>query len=108
MTELTNYYGVDFNLTKEQKLLSYSSLPSHAMVIVGYHDEANQISRWKIENSWGMSSGTDGYLLMTDAWFSEYVYQIVVHKSLLNSTESAIGNNVHKYIPPWDPLGTLA
>jgi len=102
-------YGVNFNvLSKEQKLMSYSSLPSHAMVIVGYHDESGNISRWKIENSWGKSSGTDGYLLMTNAWFSEYVYQIVVHKSLLSSNELVIGNNVYKYIPPWDPLGTLA
>lgn len=101
-------YGVDFNLTKEQKLIRYSSLPSHAMVIVGYHEEYEQIARWKIENSWGKSSGTDGFLLMTNDWFSEYVYQIVVHKSLLNSKEIATINVVHKFIPPWDPLGTLA
>jgi len=101
-------YGINFNLTKEQKLLSYSSLPSHAMVIVGYHEDSQNISRWKIENSWGKSSGTDGYLLMTDPWFSEYVYQIVVHKSLLAAEELSIPNTVYKYIPPWDPLGTLA
>ncbi len=101
-------YGINFDLTKEQKLMSYSSLPSHAMVIVGYHDESGNVTRWKIENSWGKSSGTDGYLLMTDAWYSNYVYQIVVHKSLLDIGDLAIGNNVYKYIPPWDPLGTLA
>ncbi len=101
-------YGINFDLTKEQKLMSYSSLPSHAMVIVGYHDESGNVTRWKIENSWGKSSGNDGYLLMTDAWYSNYVYQIVVHKSLLDTTDLAIGNNVYKYIPPWDPLGTLA
>ena len=101
-------YGIDFSLTKEQKLMAYSSLPSHAMVIVGYHGDSETVSRWKIENSWGKSSGTDGYLLMTDAWFDEYVYQIVVHKSLLDNEELAIGNSVYKYIPPWDPLGTLA
>lgn len=101
-------YGVDFNLTKEQKLMSYSSLPSHAMVIVGYHEESNKITRWKIENSWGKSAGSEGYLLMTTDWFSEYVYQIVVHKSLLNEEELAIGSSVYKFISPWDPLGTLA
>ncbi len=101
-------YGINFDLTKEQKLMSYSSLPSHAMVIVGYHGDFENVTRWKIENSWGKSSGTDGYLLMTDAWYSDYVYQIVVHKSLLDTGDLAIGNNVYKYIPPWDPLGTLA
>jgi len=101
-------YGVEFNLTKEQKLMSYSSLPSHAMVIVGYHEETNVISRWKIENSWGKTANTEGYLLMTNAWFDEYVYQIVVHKSLLTVKELALVDSVYKYIPPWDPLGTLA
>ena len=101
-------YGIDFHLSKEQKLMSYTSLPSHAMVIVGYHDDSSKVSRWKVENSWGKSTGTDGYLLMTDSWFSEYVYQIVVHKSVLNEVELAIGNSVYKFIPPWDPLGTLA
>ncbi len=105
-------YGVNFNsISKEKKLLSYSSLPSHAMVIVGYHSGcgSENVSRWKIENSWGKSSGSDGFLLMTNAWFNEYVYQIVVHKSQLDSNELSIENNgVYKYIPPWDPLGTLA
>ena len=101
-------YGIDFHLSKEQKLMSYTSLPSHAMVIVGYHDDSSKVSRWKVENSWGKVSGTDGYLLMTDSWFNEYVYQIVVHKSVLNEEELAIGNSVYKFIPPWDPLGTLA
>ena len=101
-------YGIEFVLNKEQKLKSYASLPSHAMVIVGYHEDRNIINRWKIENSWGKSSGTDGFLLMTDNWYSEYVYQIVVHKSLLNLDEIELLQCVPKIISPWDPLGTLA
>ena len=101
-------YGVELSLNKEQKLRSFASLPSHSMVIVGYHDDHDIINRWKIENSWGKSSGTDGFLLMTNNWYSEYVYQIIVHKSLLNRDEIELMKCVSKLISPWDPLGTLA
>ncbi len=103
-----NQLGYNNKMTKEEKLRTYSSLPSHAMVIVGYYDDDSGIKRWKIENSWGKSSGSDGFLLMTDPWYTEYVYQIVVHKSLLNNGDVNELDTVHKLISPWDPLGTLA
>ncbi len=101
-------------MTKEEKLRKFVSLPSHAMVIVGYHTNSNdnesdnKIQRWKIENSWGKVSGTDGFLLMTDKWFDEYVFQIVVHKSHLKENEYGVINQPSKLLEPWDPLGTLA
>ncbi len=107
------YFGIQSLMTKEEKLRKFVSLPSHAMVIVGYHsndDSDNKIQRWKIENSWGKVSGTDGFLLMTDKWFNEYVFQIVVHKSHLKENEYGVINlnQPEKLLEPWDPLGTLA
>ena len=101
------------NLTKEEKLKTYSALPNHAMVIVGYHDEKNEknedkIVRWKIENSWGQKAPTDGYLLMTDEWFDQYLFQIVVNKSKLTKEELDLMKTPPSIIKPWDPLGTLA
>ncbi len=95
-------------MSKDDKLRYYDSVPSHAMVITGYHEDDNEIKRWKIENSWGPSSGTNGNQLMTDRWFSEYVYQIVVNKNLLTDQEKEILTKVPRVIEPWDPLGTLA
>ena len=95
-------------MSKEEKLKYYASVPSHAMVIVGYHIENDKIKRWKIENSWGSSSGTSGFQLMSDKWFDEYVYQIVVHKDLLSDKEKEILLQEPLIIEPWDPLGTLA
>jgi bleomycin hydrolase len=109
--QIHNYkdaFGWSNKMTKEEKLKTYLSLPSHAMVIVGYYDSDGKIKRWKIENSWGSSSGTNGFLLMTDQWYDEYVYQIVVPKSLLTENEINELNTVSKLIAPWDPLGTLA
>ncbi len=97
-------------MTKEEKLRYFASVPSHAMVIVGFHkDNNNEIQRWKIENSWGSSSGTSGFQLMTQKWFDRYVFQIVVHKYRLTVQELEIYNSDKiKVVEPWDPLGTLA
>ena len=96
------------NMDKESRLKTFSSLPNHAMLITGYHSEDNKIKRWKVENSWGKSSGTEGYLIMTDKWMEEYVFQILINKSLLTKEELLVLEKDAIAIEPWDPLGTLA
>jgi bleomycin hydrolase len=108
MYDTKSFMNHKINMNKEEKLRFYSSVPSHAMVITGYHDDEGEIKRWKIENSWGSSSGTNGHQLMTDKWFDEYVYQIVVHKDFLDEKEKETLTKQPREIQPWDPLGTLA
>lgn len=100
--------GLNVNMDKAKRLETYASLPNHAMVINGYFEKNNQVKRWKIENSWGTKSGNKGNLMMTDSWFDDYVFQIVVKKDLLDSDEKAVLTQDPKIIQPWDPLGTLA
>ena len=45
---------------------------------------------------------------MTDEWYSEYVFQIVVRKDFLSDAERAVLDSEPNTIEPWDPLGTLA
>ena len=104
----SNVLPYKVTMNKEERLRFYQSVPSHAMVITGFHQDTEKVSRWKVENSWGSSSGTNGYLLMTDDWFNEYVFQVVVHKSQLTDQEINEMNQVSHLIKPWDPLGTLA
>ncbi len=107
--DFKSFTGLDYTLDKESRLKSFSSLPNHAMLITGYHEEDNEVKRWKVENSWGKSSGSDGYLLMTNEWMDEFVFQILVHKDLLTSNEKNIlSSEESNCIEPWDPLGTLA
>ncbi len=110
--DLKGLLGTDIVMSKEERLLTYSSLPNHAMMITGYHENNNKILRWKIENSWGKDSGKDGFCLMTNEWMNEFVYQILIKKSMLSDNEiAAIDENSmdSRYsIEPWDPLGTLA
>ena len=34
--------------------------------------------KWMVENSWGAASGYQGHLIMTDEWFNEYMFRLVV------------------------------
>ena len=40
--------------------------------------------RWRVENSWGVKGGDKGYYLMTDEWFDEYNYEVVIDEKYLS------------------------
>ena len=67
-------------------------------------DENGNPKKWLVENSWGASHGWQGHLIMTDEWFEEYMFRVVVDKKY-------ISNDILKYLdqkpivlPPWDPM----
>ena len=45
---------------------------------------------------------------MTDDWFSEYVYQVVVDRKYLTDDELAAYDSDPATLAPWDPMGALA
>lgn len=45
---------------------------------------------------------------MTDDWFSEYVYEVVIHKKYLPAEILAILDQKPIVLPAWDPMGSLA
>lgn len=64
--------------------------------------------RWRVENSWGSDSGSSGYLMMTDDWFTEFVYEVVVDKALVPQEVIDVLKLEATVLPPWDPMGALA
>lgn len=46
-------------------------------------------------------------MTMSAAWFREYTYQVVVHKSLMPE-QAKILKQEAVILPAWDPLGALA
>ena len=52
-------------------------------------DENGKPNRWRVENSWGKEPGKDGYYLMTDRWFDEYMYQVVVNKKAVSPADGS-------------------
>ncbi len=102
-------FGTGFPMSKEERLDYGESLMTHAMVLQGVHlDKEGRPQRWRVENSWGKDRGKDGYYLMSDEWFSEYTYQVVVHKKYLSEEQLAQYEGEMKVLEPWDPMGSLA
>ncbi|KAF9425747.1 hypothetical protein BGZ76_003087 [Entomortierella beljakovae] len=102
-------FNVDFKMTKAERLIHGESLMTHAMVFTGVHlDELDNPVRWRVENSWGPTGGDKGYLTMSDAWFSEFVYQIVLeNKNVPQKYLDVLNKKVH-VLPAFDPMGALA
>ncbi|MBQ1374096.1 MAG: aminopeptidase, partial [Aeriscardovia sp.] len=65
------------------------SLPTHAMVLAGVDLQNGEPVRWKVENSWGDKIGKKGYMVMSQAWFEEYTYEVVVNKKYLTDEQKA-------------------
>ncbi|KAG0168685.1 hypothetical protein DFQ28_004345 [Apophysomyces sp. BC1034] len=102
-------FNLQFNLTKEQRLLYGESSMTHAMVFTGVHlDEQGSPVRWRVENSWGPDSGDKGYWVMNDEWFSEFVYQVVLEKSAVPRKLVALFDTEPTILPAYDPMGSLA
>lgn len=103
-------FPVEGCMDKAERLDYGESLMTHAMVLEGVRlDEKGGPTLWKVENSWGKDHGRDGFDTLSDAWFDEYVYQVVVDKKYLTEEER------HTYeteeltvLAPWDPMGSLA
>ncbi|WP_125565689.1 aminopeptidase C [Companilactobacillus insicii] len=110
--DIEGLFNTDLSMTKAERLDYIESMMTHAMVLTGVDlDENGKPTKWKVENSWGEKVGTKGYFVMSDSWFNEYVYQLVINKKYLSDdlkktfeTES----KEPKVLAPWDPMGALA
>jgi len=100
--------GTRFELDKAGKLDYGESLMTHAMVFTGVNLVAEVPNRWKVENSWGDKNGEKGYFVMSDKWFEEYTYQIVIDKKYLSDELKKAWDLEPIILKPWDPMGSLA
>lgn len=102
-------FGTEFGMNKAQRLDYGDSLMTHAMVFQGVNlDDNGKPTRWRVENSWGKEAGADGYYVMSDDWFTEYTYQVVVHKKYLTDVQREELEQSPIELEPWDPMGSLA
>lgn len=102
-------FGTTFGMNKAQRLDYGESLMTHAMVFQGVNlDENGKPTRWRVENSWGKDAGCEGYYVMSDEWFDEYTYQIVVNKKYLTAEQQQELEQAPIELEPWDPMGSLA
>lgn len=95
---------------KADRLDYAESVMTHAMVLEGVNlDENGAPTLWKVENSWGKDHAKDGFDSLTDDWFGEYVYQVVVDKKYLTDEQRRVfETETPTVLAPWDPFGALA
>lgn len=103
-------FAVEGCMDRAERLDYGESLMTHAMVLEGVNLNADgEPTLWKVENSWGADHGRDGFDTLSDAWFDEYVYQVVVDKKYLTDGERATYETEEpRVLAPWDPMGSLA
>ena len=74
-------YGTTFPMDKADRISTFDSGSTHAMTLVAVDlDENGQPKKWKVENSWGASYGQGGCLIMTNEWFENFMFRLVVNK----------------------------
>jgi bleomycin hydrolase len=98
---------------------------THAMVFTGVHVEKRssnektsddeksqpndlQFIRYRVENSHGDDKADKGYIIMSDEWFNEYLYEVVVDKKYLSKDVLAVLEQEPITLKAWDPMGALA
>jgi bleomycin hydrolase len=102
-------YGCSIQMDKAGRLDYRDSMMNHAMVFAGVNlDEDGKPTAWRVENSWGQEGGDKGYLVMSDRWFDEYVYEVAVDVRLLPKSLQPVLEREPIPLPPWDPMGALA
>lgn len=108
--DLDNYdygslFGTTFTMDKAQRISTYDSGSTHAMTLTAVDlDENGKATQWKVENSWGAAWGQQGCMIMSDRWWREYTFRLVVDKKYV--PEDILKANEQKplMVMPEDPL----
>jgi len=107
--DINNYnysglFSVNFEMDKKQRIETFASGSTHGMTLVGLDvDKEDKSTKWLLENSWGMK-GYKGFLIMTDDWFSEYMFRLVINKKYIPEQVMKILETKAVMLPPWDPM----
>ena len=97
--------GVDFGMDKKQRIRTFSSGSSHAMTLMAVDiDSEGRTKKWMVENSWGAASGYKGHLIMTDEWFDEYMFRLVVETKYATDKVKELLKKKPILLPAWDPM----
>lgn len=106
-------FDFDHLLKKCERLQFMQGEISHAMLLKGTNilhkgTSKENSDKWLVENSWGDTTGKNGNFTMSDEWFDQHVYMLVVHKKYLPAKILKEAKS-HKTIllPPWSPFGAL-
>ena len=97
--------GTTFNMDKKQRIQTFSSGSSHAMTLMAVDlNKDGKPVKWMVENSWGPANGYQGHLIMTDEWFDEYMFRLVLETKYVPAKVMDIFKQKPIRLPAWDPM----
>lgn len=97
--------GTTFGMNKKQRIQTFSSGSSHAMTLMAVDlNKDGKPVKWMVENSWGASAGYQGHLIMTDEWFNEYMFRLVVETKYVPAKVMELFKQKPLRLPAWDPM----
>lgn len=100
--------GTSFNMNKSQRVQTHASGSSHAMTLVAVDVDTTstdlKVKKWMVENSWGATSGYQGHLIMTDEWFDNYMFRLVVNRKYIDQKYLKMAQQKPTLLPAWDPM----
>ncbi|MBO4850910.1 MAG: C1 family peptidase [Prevotella sp.] len=103
--DYASLFGTNFPMDKAQRITTFDSGSTHAMTLTAVDlDEQGKAKKWKVENSWGASSGKAGCLIMSDPWFREYMFRLVVDKKYVPENILKAEKQKPEIVMPDDPL----
>lgn len=98
-------FGTKFPMNKAERISTFDSGSTHAMTLSAVDlDENGNPKKWKVENSWGSSNGHNGCLIMTNDWFNEYSFRLVVDKKYVPENILKAEQTKPVMVMPDDPL----
>lgn len=96
--------GVKYTMDKKQRVMTHASGSSHAMTLIAVDIKDGITTKWMVENSWGKDTGYNGYLIMTDEWFNEYMFRLVVERRYVPADVQEMLKQKPIQLPAWDPM----
>ena len=103
--DYASLFNTSFPMDKKQRIQTFSSGSSHAMTLIAVDlDENGEAKKWMVENSWGAASGYQGNLIMTDEWFNEYMFRVVLERKYVPENILRLLDQEPILLPAWDPM----
>lgn len=108
--DINNYdygslFGTTFGMDKAQRIMTYDSGSTHAMTLTAVDlDKDGKPVMWKVENSWGPEYGHKGCLVMTDEWFNEFMFRLVIDNKYVPADIMKQYEQKPVMVMPEDPL----
>ena len=94
--------GVKFGMNKKERIQTHASGSTHAMTLIAVDIKNDKPVKWKVENSWGDTG--KGNIIMTDDWFNEYMFRLVVEKKYVPEDVLKLLKEKPIQLPAWDPM----